>query len=138
MGEWINGRKIIQAWNVIVGNDVYSVPEFDYSGASTVVGWSSFTNRSIWVKPAGKRIFVRYYIRGVSNSGVASFTVPYTSVNAGPSVINVQNVNNGGWVIGTQDLAVNTKVVLFYVGIGSPFASSGTKAVYGQFDYEAA
>jgi len=141
MGEWLNGRKIIQAWNVIVGNDIYSVPWTPYHGLSTIIGWSSYVTKEIWYKKVGKTVFVQFYIDGVSDHTTASFTLPYpmrSDLHMGKAL---RFRDNGTWGIGNMLLAVGTSLLRFRATMNSTntsFTASGNKSVIGQFRYETA
>ena len=45
---------------------VTSVAWTDYSATSTIVGWSSYTTKSIFYKKIGKLVFVQFVISGVA------------------------------------------------------------------------
>lgn len=68
----------------------------DYSGTSTIVGWTSFTTKTIdYVYDATSKILmVNYTLSGTSNSVSCSFTLPQTP-NQTFRVLIAQSVNNG-------------------------------------------
>jgi hypothetical protein len=112
----------------------------DYSATSTIVGWSSFTTKKIYVKKIGKIVFCAFSIGGTSNSTSASFTVPYTSASTGPIETAIRTQDNGGTAVtGLLDIGVSsTTVDLFPTMAAGVWANSGTKSIWGQFWYESA
>ena len=113
----------------------------DYSAISTIVGWSSFTTKQIYVKKIDKTVFVAFYIYGVSNSASTSFTVPYAAASApiytqfNPRVQD----NAGAYVMGIGSLeASGTTVTLTSDLQGANWTNSGTKVAIGEFWYESA
>jgi len=117
---------------------VTSVAWTDYSGSSTIVGWTSYTTQEIWYKKIGKFVFVTYDIRGVSDDTVASFTVPFTN----SADVNVQNIiwteDDSSWVAGLQYLNASSATSTHLIGVGQAWTNSGDKSIIGQFWYEAA
>lgn len=111
----------------------------DYSTSSTVVGWSSFTNKQIYYKKIGNIVFVVFNIQGTSNSTSTSFTVPYSS-NLGTTInIPIRIRDNGGaGTTGELSFYEGTKVTLYRDLGESLWTNSGTKVTIGQFWYEAA
>ena len=113
----------------------------DYSATSTIVGWSSFTTKSIYTKKIGKTVFVSYSIAGTSNAATASFTVPYTI--ASPNFYSVSGYASDA---GGNPVAGNIVVVAGGVAIdlrkdattNAAWTASGTKMVLGRFSYESA
>jgi len=68
----------------------------DYGATSTIVGWSSFTTKQIYIKKIGKTVFVSVYLDGTSNDTVATFTLPY-AISTGSNVNGTmgQGYDNG-------------------------------------------
>jgi hypothetical protein len=58
--------------------DLYTVTWTDYSGSSTIVGWTTPTAK-IRYKKIGKLVWVQYQITGTSNAGTTSFTLPFAN-----------------------------------------------------------
>jgi hypothetical protein len=117
--------------------DIHTVPWTDYSGDSDIVGWSSYTSKVIWYKKVGNLVFVSYYIVGTSDHVDTHFSVPFTSA-AGPPYVTMIRVVEGAWKDGTQNLSAGSAQCNFFINIGSSWADSGSKAIIGQFWYEAA
>lgn len=137
MGEWINGKKIVQAWNVIVGNDIYTVPWTPYHDTSTIVGWSSFTNKLIHYKKVGDLVFVRFHITGTSNHILASFTLPFTHISQVANVYTPHLIyNNGVAAFGYSKLLAASATLLFYPAVaGGNWVTSGIKYLLGNIWY---
>ncbi len=138
MGEWINGKKIIQAYNVIVGNDIYSVPWTPYHDTSTIVGWDSYVSKEIYYKALGKLVFVEFSIDGNSDNIATTFTLPFTSSNTIHSHVVIWIKDSATWQVGRIYLPKNSNMVHFYVGLATNWAATGGKTIIGQFTYEAA
>ncbi len=110
----------------------------DISATSTVVGWVSFTTKTIfytYITPT--LILVNFYITGTSNATTASITI---SVNASASISsqygyivgqnNGANLGNGG----RSQIAASTNQIVFSTsGAGAAWTSTGTKLVSGSF-----
>lgn len=120
---WVNG-----AWKILVDTDSLT----DYSGVSTVVGWSSTTQLQITYATHGKLVYVQFYIVGTSNSPSTSFTLPYTAY--GRRWFNMcRAVNAGAAGNGACDITGGTNVANFYpsTALGAWTASS-TKEIRGE------
>jgi hypothetical protein len=61
-----------------IGTDA-SFAWVDYAATSTLVGWASFTNKTIRYTIIGKTAFVNFALAGSSNSTLASFTLPFNA-----------------------------------------------------------
>ena len=103
----------------------------DISATSTIVGFSSYTLKTILYKKIDTNLIqVKGQLSGTSNGPLLNFTIPFTSVN------NIQNlgiagiVNNGGTQanFGIATCNANSNVVNIFRDInGISFAGSGTK-----------
>jgi hypothetical protein len=114
------------------------IPWTDYSASSTVVGWSSYTNKKIKYKNVGKTIRVQFHIDGTSDSAVATFTFPYTPEMAVYSscvwvVNNGVNQTNSGLVVQSGGT-----VTVYRDGATTAYTASGNKIVSGQYEFEIA
>lgn len=122
--------------------DFYTVAWTDYGVTSTIVGWSSFSIKSIFYKKIGKLVFVTFYIYGVSNSTAVTFTLPYTSKNDALNYMAaIQAFDNSVTLTtpGRMRLPNNSNIVTCYSNFASAvWTASNDKAVIGQFWYEAA
>ena len=126
------------------GGDVYTNAWADYSATSSIVGWSSFTTKSILYKRVGKLVFVQFNIYGTSNANTASFTVPYAVSSSYPSDVSefcIMATDNGNVVyIGVFGFFSQNSLSIGFANNGSGLAwtSSGTKGIKGQFFYQSA
>ena len=119
---------------------VTSVPWTDYSGISTIVGWSSATTGELSYKKIGKLVFVVFHLAGTSDDTATSFTVPFSN-NADMRVnVIVRGLDDGSYNANTLcELPVSSNIVSFYTDLsGATWTASGSKTVIGQFFYEAA
>lgn len=113
----------------------------DYSAASTIVGWASFTKKDLYTKRVGSLGFVNFYIDGVSNATTVSMTLPFT-VKATSFVRSCAYVSDAGTPVATGGLiAINGNEAIFSVGkdmTSAAFTASGNKVCIGQFFGEVA
>jgi len=116
----------------------------DYSASSTIVGWASFTTKSIYTKKIGTTVFVKAILTGVSNSTSVTFTVPYTSA-ALPAVsfqfVSTGNADNSGTLTAPSYgyLPYNSAIVTITKNYaGDAWTAGNNKDVYCNFWYEAA
>ena len=110
----------------------------DYSATSTIVGWSSFTNKQIRYRIIGKQLIVQVFLQGTSNSTATTFTVPNNCVNI-LSIISNYGINNGASQNQSYfQSAVNSNVISCLQSGTATWTASGTKAVIGQFFIEIA
>lgn len=117
---------------------VTAVPWTDYSATSTIVGWSSYTTKEIYYKKIGKLVFVRFFIRGVSDNTVTTFTLPY-SLSSDETTLQapIRIMDTGTYAVGLFTLAASSATVNCYPAIiGGTWTNSGDKRVYGHFWYE--
>lgn len=110
----------------------------DYSGTSTIVGWSSFVTKVLKYKKVGTLVCVTFYITGTSNNVATTFTLPFASVAIIENLTRVQD-NGGGFDVGLLAVAPSGSTVTFYPDlIGSGWTAANDKSVVGQFFYEVA
>lgn len=111
----------------------------DYSGTSTVTGWSSFTSKQICCKKVGKLVFCAFNLNGTSNTGTSSFTLPYTSA-ANPVAfqsVHSGSDNGGAYAFGRAGIAANSNLVSLYKDAASTaWTASGAKHIRGLIWYE--
>lgn len=112
----------------------------DYSGVSTIFGWSSFSYKVIRYKKIGRLVFVVFHLNGVSNSTVKRFSLP-ASLNAGGSSDYTCLTYAYSSVSGFKDAArgyIEGNVLYLYPAqIGGDWDTSGNVALRGSFFYEA-
>ena len=103
---------------LIVGTDgdIYSSAWTEWGASSTVVGFSSFTEKLLGYKRIGKMVWFWFRFSGVSNANNLTFTVPYAAKNADPWVRGALNwrYDNGSIAFALGDhwyLPINSTVV---------------------------
>ena len=108
----------------------------DYSATSTIVGWSSFTTKEIWILIIGDTLFCQFYLSGTSNSTTTSFTINnnnpnFTFINVGAYALDagVSQTTSGRLVINNG----SNNVICTRNGGGVAFTGTGTKTIGGQF-----
>ena len=121
---------------------VTSVEWTDYSGTSTVWGWSSYTTKHIHYKKIGKLVFVAFYIDGTSDDVIATFTVPFTATTSSTAFYAGINVfDNGAAVAGLGIVRLLANEGTAKCGLDGTavagFTNANQKIVTGQFWYEA-
>lgn len=110
----------------------------DYSGTSTIEGWSAFTTKEIQYRYLNiNTVLVNFVLIGTSNSVDTSFTLPSTCLNYIACTAGVTGDNgvlsvNPGSIVCLED---TDTVVLSSDITGSNWAASGTKSIAGQFIY---
>lgn len=127
--------------NVTITNDIFTTALTDYSGTSTITGWTSFTTKILKYKKLGKTMFVYFDIRGTSNATTTSLTLPVAS-NSGLGVVTsaIQVADNGSnpTTPGEASLSSGASTLNFYKDYSAPaWTNSGTKSILGCFVYEA-
>ncbi len=131
----------INVGNINVTGDIYTDKWQDYSGTSTITGWSSYTTKLIYYKKIGDIVYVQYNIDGASNSTSTWFSLPYTQSNIVGLSMNsqVRAMDNAAWVTaGIVTMAPNSANVEFWTNSGAAgWVSSGQKVIIGQFWYRA-
>jgi hypothetical protein len=106
----------------------------NYSDDSTIVGWSSFTNKLIYYKYlSADLVLVIVAISGISDSTTTSVSIPFTN-NTGLTIGFQANVtNNGALNIGRSSVPISSDVVdIRATPAGQTFTASGTKNVFCQ------
>jgi hypothetical protein len=140
LGSTPAGAGLLPSANVNftgIATDMYNTAWTDYSSTSTVVGWASFTTKSIYYKKVGKLVFLSVYLNGESNSALATITVPN-----GPSVqadFSIFAADGGVYTAGGGAGNVSSSTAYFYKDMAfTAFTASGNKIVRGQCWWEAA
>lgn len=110
----------------------------DYSGTSTVTGWSSFTTKIILYRQSYKTIQVIFYLGGTSNSTAATFTLPTASSASSYLSLTYIAVNNGTVTSGCRyELPSSSSTVTCDpTSAGGTWSSVGSKIVRGEFFYK--
>ncbi len=125
----------------IVGDaDIYTRASSDYSGSSTIVGFSSISTQLIYTKRVGNMVIIHYDIAGTSNSTSFSFTVPDTNI-AQNVYETIGYTQDNGTVQSTPGRSridpSGTTVILSKNTAGAAWTASGTKRAIGTLIYEA-
>lgn len=116
----------------------------DYSGTSTVTGWSAFTQKTIFYKKVGRLVFVSFQIAGTSDATTASFTLPHarTSEALTQTFAMSGDIQDNGAAVTTnaygQIVASGSTATLYPSAASGNWTASSTKRVQGSFWYEAA
>jgi len=111
----------------------------DYSATSTIVGWSSFTNKQIWYKIQGDTLFWWVRLTGTSNSTTTTFTLP-TAPNASvltnfamSRIMNVGSASNSPGCV--RMVASSTTLTCFASLQSTNYGISNTKEVIAEGFY---
>ena len=142
---WFDGVQVNQGESAFAfedkpaGEGVWA----DYSATSTIVGWSSFTQKSIYLKKIGKIVFVAFRFEGTSDSTSTTFTLPYTAINAtchfGGALVNAQDNSVTLTTASRAVLLANTSTVLCFSDMsGGAWTASNNKVIQGSLWYESA
>lgn len=131
----VGGTTILRA----TSSDVYTEDYTDYSGTSTVVGFSAFTTKLIYYKKLGKTVHVWYQLEGTSNSTALTFTLPFTSANTHSVIVcgfttdNGTTTTTGGYTL----VLKNTSTAILRQNMaGATWSNVGTKEAIGEFVYQ--
>jgi len=115
----------------------------DYSTTSTIIGWTTFTQKTIRYLVVGKMLTVQYFISGTSNSTTTSFTIPQTSANITGMIWsnNNQSQNNAISYMGYANIPNSSSTISFGyyptgASITSTWTASGTKYIRGTITIE--
>ena len=112
------------------------VPLTDYSGDSTIVGWSSRTITQLAYMKIDKLVYVTYNISGTSDNTVTSFTLEYANNALVRSHTALRIQNNGIFATGFSQMNQSSNEVKFYINPdGDGWTASGTKTLLGSFVY---
>ena len=129
--------------NGVYGGDLpnqINTPWIDFSQQSTIVGWSSYTQKTIRYKVIGNIVYVSFNILGTSNSTSTNFSLPIQTKSIGLSYC--YGVDNNVAQIGlisqttTPSNVFNAQRYTTINAISSSWTASGTKQINGQFFYE--
>lgn len=123
--------------------DVYTTAWTDYSGTSTVVGWSSRTYTVINYKKVGKLVYVMFNINGTSNSTSVTFTLPLAAATQANSSFEACGValDNGALQTAPSRIflgSASSTVTVYKDLTTANWTNSGSKQTNGQFWYQTA
>ena len=107
----------------------------DYSGTSTVVGWSSTTTKDIRYFVIGKMVVVIWTIIGTSNSTASTFTIPFTSINSANFLgfnMGAARDNGAAYISAQNYIPINSGTInLGATAASYTWTGSGTKGTEG-------
>jgi len=106
----------------------------DYSATSTVVGWSSFTDKVILYKVIDDAVIINFYIQGTSNATNASFTIA-NNATIFQNNLGVLIVNNGVFLTTPGRVVANIGsniINIFRDAVSTVYTNSGVKRVQGE------
>lgn len=126
--------------NVFGNGDFANVQWTSLATWSTIIGWSSFSGgvKEIYYKKIGNIVFCSFFLKGTSNSGDVSFTLPYSALTSyqvlgesfnqdNTTAFTVGRITNGNGVVYiSKDLN----------GTLSTWTASNEKSVNGSFWFE--
>lgn len=104
----------------------------DYSGTSTIVGWTSFTTKLLQTFVYGKYIYVYFNLIGTSNSTSTSFTVQSNVLNSFSATGVRTRDNSGTFTTGMFTTSASSNVITFApTATAGSWTASNTKAIQG-------
>lgn len=126
--------------NGLYGGDLpnqINTPWIDFSEQSTIVGWTTFTTKSIFYRIIGKVAIVNFNISGTSNNAATSFTIPFFSGSLTTVLNTCIGVDNGTSNICDASIATSASTVVFNRWSAATtrtatWTTSGTKTINGQ------
>lgn len=134
----IKVNKITSDTLVDVADEIYTDPWTDYADSSTIVGFSSITDKFIHYKSVGNMVFLEWLLNGVSNATTMTFTIPFTSANSlDLRVMNCYAFDNSAEQAASAALLPkNDTVVQLFVDGSTAWTNSGTKSSAGHLFFE--
>jgi len=120
--------------------DIYRIGFTDYSGSTSLVGWTGTPSPFILrYKLVGRFCQVWVNIVGTSNSATTSLTLPYAAKTL-TSLSQRQSIgtqDNGVWTSGIIAPGSGSATFTAYLSHGlTTWVASGTKTIIGSFWYE--
>ncbi len=132
------GSKITRIYNSGAWRTFIDTELIDYSNISTIVGFASYTSKTIHILLKNGVGTCFYDIAGVSNSVTKSFTIDRNIAVTRVFKTDVTFINNsggltsGGRIIGN----VGSNILDFRINaLGGAFANVNNAAIIGQFDF---
>ena len=125
----------IVATSIKCSGDIYTEEWTPYQDDSTIVGWTSYTQKVIEYRKIGKLVFVNFRIAGESDSVNTSFTVPFNEGHTGDPVNTCLVEDDGTRAISYLSLTAGLASFFPAAGVGG-WTNTGDKEIYGQFWYE--
>lgn len=134
-GYVLTSSGTLPQWAVVSSTGGGADAWLDYSGTSTIVGWSSFTTQNIMCQQGYKHMRVVFHLEGPSNSTSTTFTICNSVSASSPVIIGwVKYTNNG--VAGTTpaqlSMAAGSSTATIQI-LGVAWSGTGTKRAQGEF-----
>ncbi len=115
----------------------------DYSATSTIVGWTSFTQKIVLVKKIGKVVFVCFYLAGTSNSTACTLTLADVSYNTalagsvfGSPLTTASDSGSALTVASKAQISTSSNTITIYKDMNNgSWSATGVKIVQGQLWY---
>jgi hypothetical protein len=125
--------------NLTADGDIRTTGWTNYSSVSTISGWASYESgaKLIYYKKVGNLVFCSYYIRGVTNSSSASFTLPWASTSTYFVIGTGVNLDDSTSYIGSIYNSNGTIYICRQFSNGEFTESTVTKDCRGSFWFEA-
>lgn len=118
---------------------IYTVDYTDYSGTSTITGWSSLSTSIIDYFKIGKLVWVWFSFAGTSDTTTVSFTLPFANANEAHTLNTACRASDNGTDLTTPGLVrmtANSTTVNVYSDFSlAAWTGSGNKQCEGQFFY---
>jgi len=140
VGGVIGTINMAEATSLTWPTQAYTVDWTDYSGSTTVGGFSSTTEETVFYMKIGKLVIVTFRITGTSNATTITFTLPFTASNAqaNSSFINSVTVKDNGTfqaIPGRVRITNSATATINKDFSGANFTSSGDKDADGLLIY---
>jgi hypothetical protein len=112
----------------------------DISTTSTIVGFSTFSQRFIFYKIIDNYIFIDFYIEGASNSPSFTFTSPFNNTSGTSKFGSCgYNVNNGLVIQNPARVIITNNSNVLNISLsftGAVYTATGTKGCAGQISFK--
>jgi len=123
----------------LIQRPIYETRLINFSTASTIVGWSSYTTQVINYIATSNQVMVFFDLNGTSNSTSTTFTIPFESaLSINLFSFDFLGINNGitPSTPGRANIPAGTSTIDFRRdGTGTAWTNSGTKRIVGKFIY---
>lgn len=115
--------------------DLDPVEMVDYQDLSTIIGWSSFTTKSLIIYKIGKIRIVAFQIEGTGSGTSVSFTLPDATRHLVRTSVQVRD-NSGTRSEGFVQFSTGTTTASFYTTwIAGAWTDGGIREIRGSFVY---
>lgn len=133
-------KPISTATQTALNDKIDKTSWINISTTSTIIGFSSFSQRFIFYKIIDNYIFIDFYLEGTSNSTSFTFTSPFNN-NSGASKFGScgYNVNAGSVAVNPARLLISNNSNLVNITLnftGAAYSATGTKGCAGQISFK--